>query len=120
MVKPSQTRLKQIYEAPAHRRSRSIGANLSPELRTQYGIRSIRVREGDGVKVMRGEYRGIEGKINKVHTKEGRLVIEGIQREKVKGGNIPVLIHASKVMVVGLNLNDKWRQALLERRRKGE
>ncbi len=120
MVKPSQTRLKQIYEAPAHRRSRSIGANLSPELRTQYGIRSIRVREGDSVRVMRGEYKGIEGKINKVHTKEGRLAIEGIQREKVKGGNIPVLIHASKVMVVGLNLNDKWRQALLERKRKGE
>ncbi len=120
MVKPSQTRLKQIYGAPAHRRSRGIGANLSPELKAQYGMRGIRVREGDSVKVMRGEYKGIEGKVNKVHTKEGRLAIEGIQREKVKGGNIPVLIHASKVMVVGLNLDDKWRQAMLERKKKGE
>ena len=120
MVKPSKTRLQQIYAAPAHRRSRNVGANLSPDLRTQYGIRSIRVKEGDSVKVMRGEYKGIEGKINKVHAKEGRLAIEGIQREKVRGGNIAVLIHASKVMVVALNLEDKWRQAMLERKRKGE
>jgi len=120
MVKPSKTRLKQIYAAPAHRRSRSVGANLSPDLRTQYGIRSIRVKEGDTVKVIRGEYKGIEGKVNKVHTEEGRLAIEGIQREKVRGGNVPVLIHASKVMVVSLNLSDKWRQTMLERKRKGE
>lgn len=120
MVKPSKTRLNQIYHAPAHRRSRNIGANLSQDLRAQYGVRSIRVKEGDSVKVMRGEYKGIEGKVNKVHTDSGRLAIEGIQREKVRGGNVPVLIHASKVMVVGLNLGDKWRQSILERKRKGE
>jgi len=120
MVKPSKTRLKQIYAAPAHRRSRNVGANLSPDLRAQYGIRSIRVKEGDSVKVMRGEYKGIEGKVNKVHATEGSLAIEGIQREKVRGGNVPVLVHASKVMVVSLNLGDKWRQAMLERKRKGE
>jgi len=119
MVKPSKTRLSQIYGAPTHRRSRSVGANLSPDLRTQYGVRSIRVKEGDSVKVMRGEYKGIEGKVNKVHTDSGRLAIEGIQREKVRGGNVPVLVHASKVMVVGLNLGDKWRQSILERKRKG-
>ena len=120
MVKPSKTRLKQIYAAPAHRRSRNVGANLSPDLRAQYGIRSIRVKEGDSVKVMRGEYKGIEGKVNKVHTEERSLAIAGIQREKIRGGNVPVLVHASKVMVVSLNLDDKWRQALLERKRKGK
>lgn len=117
MVKPAKTRLKQIYSAPAHKRSRNVGANLSPDLRAQYGIRGIRVKQGDGVKVMRGEYKGIEGKVNKVHAEESRLVIEGIQREKVRGGNVPVLVHASKVMVMSLNLDDKWRQALLERKK---
>ncbi len=120
MVKPSKTRLKQIYDAPTHRRSRNIGAALSPDLRAQYGIRSIRVKKGDGVKVMRGEYKGIEGKVNKVHVEEGGLAIEGIQREKAKGGNVPVLVHPSKLMVVSLNLDDKWRQAMLERKKKGE
>ncbi len=119
MVKPAKTRLEQIYEAPAHGRSKSVGANLSTELKAQYGIRSIRVKQGDGIRVMRGEYKGIEGKVNKVYPTEGRLAIEGIQREKVKGGNVPVLVHASKIVVVSLNLDDKWRQALLERKRKG-
>jgi large subunit ribosomal protein L24 len=96
-----------------------MGATLSPDLRAQYGIRSIRVKQGDGVKVMRGEYKGIEGKVNKVHAEEYGLAIEGIQREKARGGNVPVLVHPSKVMVVSLNLDDKWRQAMLERK-KGE
>jgi large subunit ribosomal protein L24 len=119
MVKPSKTRLEQIYNAPAHRRSAHVGAHLSPELRAQYGTRSVRVIKGDSVKVVKGEYKGIEGKINKVHTKDGKLAIEGIQREKVRGGNVPVLIHASNVMIVGLKLDDKWRQSILERKRKG-
>ncbi len=120
MVKPSKTRLKQIYDAPTHKRSKHLGARLSPDLRSQYGTRSVRVKHGDSVKVLRGEYKGIEGKITKVYTESGRLSIEGIQREKVRGGNIPVLIHASSVMIVSLNLDDKWRQSILERKRKSE
>jgi large subunit ribosomal protein L24 len=120
MVKPSKTRLKEIYDASTHRRSRYLGATLSPDLRSQYGTRSVRVTKGDSVKVLRGEYKGIEGKITEVYTENGRLAIEGIQREKVRGGNIPVLIHSSNVMVVSLNLGDKWRQSMLERKQKGE
>ena len=120
MVKPSKTRLKQIYNAPANKRSRRLGVSLSPDLRTQYGTRSIRVTKGDSVKVLYGEYKGIEGKVSKVHTENGRLAIEGIQREKIRGGNIPVLIHASNVMIVGLHLDDKWRQSILKRKQKGE
>ncbi|MFQ5940956.1 MAG: 50S ribosomal protein L24 [Nitrososphaerales archaeon] len=120
MVKPSKTRLKQIYGSPAHRRSRLLGAGLSPDLRAQYGTRSLRVTKGDSVKVLHGEYKGIEGKITKVHATDGRLAIEGIQREKIRGGNIPVLIHPSNVIIVGLNLEDKWRQSILERKQKGE
>lgn len=116
VVKPSRTRLKQIYGAPVHRKSRNVGANLSPDLRGQYGVRSIRVIKGDSVKVMRGEYKGIEGKVNSVYTESGRLEIEGIKKEKVRGGNFPVLIHASKVMMVSLKLDDKWRKSILERK----
>jgi large subunit ribosomal protein L24 len=59
---------------------------------------------------MRGEYNGIEGKIEKVNTQRGTLAIEGIQREKVRGGNVKVQIHASNVKIIGLNLDDKKRE----------
>jgi len=38
------------------------------------------------------------------------LAIEGVQREKVRGGNVKVQIHASNVMIMGFNLDDKYRQ----------
>jgi large subunit ribosomal protein L24 len=72
---------------------------------------------------MRGEYTGIEGKVEKVNTERGTLAIEGVQREKIKGGNVKVQIHASNVTIVGLNLQDKYRQAKLQnldREAKGE
>jgi large subunit ribosomal protein L24 len=81
------------------------------------------VIKGDTVKVMRGEYTGIEGKVEKVNTERGTLAIEGVQREKIKGGNVKVQIHASNVTIVGLNLQDKYRQAKLQnldRETKGE
>jgi len=87
-----------------------IHSTLADNLREEHGRRSIRVIKGDNVRVMRGEYNGIEGKIEKVNTQRGTLAIEGIQREKVRGGNVKVQIHASNVKIIGLNLDDKKRE----------
>ena len=95
---------------PKHIRDASICSTLTDDLRKQYGRRSIRVIKGDAVRIMRGEYAGIEGKVEKVDTSRGTLSIEGVQREKIRGGNVKVQIHASNVRVSGLNLDDKYRQ----------
>jgi large subunit ribosomal protein L24 len=99
-----------ILHVPKHVRDAMIGSTLVDSLRQQYHTRSARVTKGDTVKVMRGEYSGIEGKVEKVNTKRGTLAIEGVQREKVRGGNVKVQIHSSNVMIVGFNLDDKYRQ----------
>ena len=104
------TRLATITTAPKHIRDTSICSTLTDDLREQYGRRSVRVIKGDTVRVMRGEYTGIEGKVQKVDTRRGTLSIEGVQREKIKGGNVKVQIHASNVRLSGLNLDDKYRQ----------
>ena len=103
-------RLETIGSAPKHIRDKSICSTLTDDLREQYNRRSIRVIKGDTVRVMRGEYTGIEGKVEKVNTRRGTLSIEGVQREKVRGGNVKVQIHSSNVRVSGLNLDDKYRQ----------
>jgi large subunit ribosomal protein L24 len=103
-------RLETIGSAPKHVRDKSICSTLTDNLREQYNRRSIRVIKGDTVRVMRGEYTGIEGKVEKVNTRRGTLSIEGVQREKVRGGNVKVQIHSSNVRVSGLNLDDKYRQ----------
>src|ERR687884_804094 len=108
-------RLETMVSTPKHIRDKSICSTLTEDLREQFNTRSIRVIKGDTVKVMRGEYTGIEGKVEKVNTKKGTLSIEGIQREKVRGGNVKVQIHASYVFVSTLNLDDKYRQNRLRR-----
>ena len=99
-----------MLHTPKHVRDGMIHSTLAENLREEYGRRSIRVIKGDNVRVMRGEYNGIEGKIEKVNTQRGTLAIEGIQREKVRGGNVKVQIHASNVKIIGLNLDDKKRE----------
>ena len=99
-----------------HMRSGSIAAHVVDNLRQQYRLRSCRVVKGDTVRVTRGEYNGIEGKVESVDTMTGGLAIEGIQREKVRGGNVKVRIHSSNVMITNMNLDDKYRRERLEER----
>lgn len=98
-----------LIHLPKHRRDKMIGAVLEDSLRKQYGRKNIRVIKGDSVRVLRGEYKGVEGKVEKVNTEQAIFHIEGIQREKIRGGQVKVPIHSSNVMVISLNLDDDYR-----------
>lgn len=113
-MKPTIIRNRQFYQASNHVRSKQLGATLSKELREKYGKRSARVVEGDTIRVMRGEFKGIDGKVTQISTEKNGVAVEGIKREKLKGGNVDIYIHTSNVMITGLNLDDKWRQNRLE------
>ena len=99
---------------PKHERDKMVGAVLEDSLRSQYKRKSLRVVKGDSVKVVRGEYKGVEGKVEKVNTENATFSIEGIQRDKIKGGQIKIPIHSSNVIVIGLNLEDKNRSKKLQ------
>lgn len=107
-TKPSKQRAA-LYNAPPHRRRRILSASLSTELKTSQGRNSYPVRKGDTVKILRGDFAGIEGKIANIDTKRQRLFVEGVSREKVAGTSTNVSVHSSKVMITKLNLDDKWR-----------
>ena len=92
------------------KKSNNICSNLSRNLKKEYNRKSLRIVKGDSVKIMRGEYKGVEGKVEKLNTIKGRLSIEGVQREKIKGGQVKVQIHASNVRVMSLHLDDKYRK----------
>lgn len=100
---------------PKHLTERKLRSPLSRSLREKFGRRNLRVIAGDTIKVIRGEYSGIEGKVEKVNMKRGSLAIEGIQREKVRGGNVKVAINSTNVVITDLDLDDKYRQALIQR-----
>ena len=103
-----------LTHIPKHQRDKMLGAVLDDTLRNQYGRKNIRVVKGDSIRVVRGEYRGVEGKVEKVNTENSTFHIEGIQREKIRGGQVKVPIHSSNVMVISLNLDDDHRSSKLQ------
>ncbi len=92
----------------------TVCSHLSEDLKKQYKKRSTSVIKGDTVKIIRGEYKGVEGKVEKINTGKGKLSIEGVQREKIKGGQVKVQIHASNVQISSLKLDDNYRKNKIE------
>ncbi|MEM3403865.1 MAG: 50S ribosomal protein L24 [Nitrososphaeria archaeon] len=111
--KPNKVR-KKVFNAPLHKVSKMLNARLSDDLRTKYAFKTARVRKGDSVKIVRGEFAGVEGKVTGIDIRSSKVTVEGVSRESVKGEQVPIKIHASKVVITSLNLDDKLRKARFE------
>lgn len=90
-------------------RNKQLHAMVSDELKQRYGISSARIRKGDTVKIMRGDFKGVQGKVIMIYPTQARIAIEGVVRKKVNGQEVPVKIHASKVMITAFDTSDKSR-----------
>lgn len=101
---------KGLTTAPAHVRHKLMAAPLSSELTASKGAKTLPVRKGDTVRIMRGDNKGFEGKVSRVDLKAYRIYMEGLTREKVDGTNIFIAVHPSKVQIRNLNLDDKYRK----------
>jgi large subunit ribosomal protein L24 len=107
-------RNRQIYYATHQTASAQLSSELSNDLKKKYGKRSIRVLEGDTVKVIRGEFSGVDGKVTKVSLIKNGINIEGVKKDRVKGDKFDVYIHTTNIVITGINTDDKWRMNRLE------
>ena len=114
--KPGKQRLAQI-NAPYHVSRKFMTAKLVRELREKLGIKRLPVRKGDVVRVVRGEWTGHEGKVVAVDYKKIALHIDGVTIKKADGTPVYYPIHPSNVMIVKLDLSDKFRRKIIERRK---
>ena len=119
-MKPTKVRNHQIYRATNQVLNKQISAPISKELRKKYTRRSARIMTDDTVKVIRGEYKGITGKVSKISIDSNSIAIEGNKKEKLKGEKIDVYIHSSNVIITTLNTDDKWRLKILEKKAKSK
>ncbi|RUP44241.1 translation protein SH3-like domain-containing protein [Jimgerdemannia flammicorona] len=106
---------KAHFSAPSNIRRKILSASLSKELRERHHARSIPIRKDDEVEIVRGTYKGREGKVVQVYRKKWIIQVERLNREKVNGATVPIGIHPSKVIVKKLKM-DKDRKNLLERK----
>src|SRR5512138_2982021 len=111
---------KMLFNATVHIRHKQMAAPVSSELAASRGAKTLPVRKGDTVRIMRGDNKGFEGKVSRVDLKAYRIYLEGLTREKTDGTNIFLPIHPSKVEIRNLNLDDNWRKNIVQRKQAPE
>ncbi|CAA7034628.1 unnamed protein product [Microthlaspi erraticum] len=109
---------KAHFSAPSSVRRVLMSSPLSTDLRQKYNVRSMPIRKDDEVQVVRGTFKGREGKVMQVYRRKWVIHIERITREKVNGTTVNVGVNASNVVITKLRL-DKDRKSLLERKANG-
>ena len=113
-----------------------MSSALAKDLRTKYNVRlpystprigpdqlsnilfqtrSLPIRKDDEVRIVRGKYKGREGKVTQVYRKKWVIHIDRVHRDKSNGATVPIGIHPSKVVVTSIKL-DKDRRAILDRK----
>lgn len=100
---------------PHHKREMELSVNLSEELREEFETRSIPPREGDEVRVMRGDFRGSSGEVREVDQEEREVKVEDIERVKTDGTEVHVPLKPSNLMLVDPDMGDRMRRKIVER-----
>ena len=108
--KPKRQR-KWHYGKPLHASYKEFSAHLSRELRKELGRRSLEVRKGDTVRVLRGgdKVNGKQGKVTGVARAKRMVFIEGVVRKKVDGTEKPIPVRPSNLLVVAIDTKDERR-----------
>lgn len=115
-IQPRKQR-KFVHNAPLHIKPKiMLISTLSKELRKKHNKRNMRIRKGDTAKIMRGQFKGKKGKANEIESKAGKVYLEGIEHIKKDGTKAFYPLKASNLMITELNLDDKKRKKILNRK----
>ena len=95
--------------ASLHEKSKFMHSALSKELQKKYGKRSLRVRTADKVLILRGQFKGKDGLVERVSLVKERVYVKGAELSKKDGGKILYPIHPSNLRILTVVTEDKKR-----------
>ena len=94
--------------APLHIKGGFLAAGLSKDLRAKHKTRSMRVRTGDKVRVLRGTFKNREGKVERVDVQNGKVYVTKIEIIKKDGATkVPYPLVPSNLQIVELATDKK-------------
>ncbi len=116
--KSKQPRKQRKYKrnAALHIKQKFVSAHLSKELHKKYNKRSVNLRKGDSVKIMRGQFRNKSGKVDEINIKKTSVYISGIEIVKRDSTKSKYAIHPSNLIITEVNLDDKMRNKIIGRK----
>jgi large subunit ribosomal protein L24 len=107
-IQPRKQR-KARYNAPAHARGKYLSASVSKDLRDKIGTKSLPVRSGDKVRVVRGDFKGHEGEVLTVDYSSYKVTIEDVTLAKPDGTTTFLPVDPSNVVIIEADLKDNRR-----------
>ena len=109
MSKQPRKQRKALYNAPAHARGKHLSATLSKDLRENIGKRSLPLRSGDKVRVLRGDFKGHEGEVLSVDYTSYKVTIEEVTLSKPDGTAVFLPVDPSNLMIIDADTKDNRR-----------
>lgn len=101
---------KLLYSLPNHLARRQVSSHLSDELIKKYDRRTMTLRKGDTVRVLRGDFRGTVGKVLAVDIAARKVQVDGVTVDKADKTKKPRPIDPSNLEITKLDLSDKLRR----------
>lgn len=108
---------KAHFAAPSGLKRKIMSSSLSKDLRSKHDAKSLPIRKDDEVLIVRGKYKGREGKVTQVYRKKWVIHVDRVHIERSNAATVPVGIHPSNVVITNIKL-DKDRKAILDRKGK--
>jgi large subunit ribosomal protein L24 len=103
-----------VYNADTFERRLRMTVPLSRELRKRFHRRSVPLRKGDTVRVMKGSFIGREERVAKIDRRGYSVTLDNVTlktgEEKLK----PLPVRTNHLLIVRLNLADAWRREALK------
>ncbi|MBT3395430.1 50S ribosomal protein L24 [archaeon] len=107
---------KYRHNAPLHLKRKFLSTTLSKDLREKYGKRNVKIRVGDTVTVMAGQFKKKTGIVSRVDMKKIKIYVEGVEMIKRDGSKVQYPITPSNLMITELLLTDLKRTESLNRK----
>jgi large subunit ribosomal protein L24 len=103
---------RNVYTSPIHAHKKYLRCRLDEFLSEEYGLRSLKVKKGDLVRVMRGQFRDTEGKVTKVDYRTMRVFLDNATTTKADGKETHIPMHPSNLLLVKLEMNDERKEII--------
>ena len=107
-VQPRKQR-KYRANAPKHIKGKFLSAPLAKDLQKEHSTRSLRVRAGDEVEVLRGEHKAETGTVEKVDVERSKVFVQGIERISPTGSKKLIALAPSNIRITKIAQDDPKR-----------
>lgn len=101
--------------APSSVKRKLMSCHLVKSLREQYKVRSVPIKRGDDVKILKGKAKGKSGKVVQVYRKRNVIYVDKVNREKQNGQTVFLPIRPSNCVVEKMFINKDRTKRLAKR-----